>query len=377
MNGGWAFALGCMGVSFYMTYFCLIKLLQAREKVTGGSFSEIAEAAMGKPGRYVLDLFLSLMLYGFVIALAFFTIINLKNVVDGILEQEIPEWYLGKKTILIYFLQLGVFLFVVTAPLCFVRRIEKFAFTYIIADFLILITAITIVVFAGIHISEKEEGWGDGVPILNQSTWLTMIGSSIYSFEGIGCVIPVLEVTANPKKFPRLLLYVMMTSLILFTGFGEFCLFVYGKELEGKPLITMNLPDGPVIWILKSFFSINVIISISLCAFPANNIIESYIFAPSTHKETPMRYWLTNLFRSVLIAVSIGLCISMGTALDKFNSIIGTVTATPVVFMIPCIAHYKLCSPTPGEKFLDIIIVAIAMIILVYCTTFTVMTWND
>lgn len=187
---------------------------------------------------------------------------------------------------------IGVFLFIVTAPLCFVRRIEKFAFTYVIADFLILITAITILIYAGIHISEKKV-WGEGVEMLNTSTWLTMIGSAIYSFEGIGVVIPILEVTANPKQFPKLLLAVMLTNVILFTGFGEFCLFVYGSELEGKPLITMNLPDGPIIWTLKAVFSINVIISISLCAFPANNIIERYVF--SGMKDTKVKYWLVNL----------------------------------------------------------------------------------
>lgn len=183
-------------------------------------------------------------------------------------------------------LRLGIFLFIVTAPLCFVRRIEKFAFTYVIADVLMLLTTITIVIFAWIHVSEKKTGWGEGVVMLNESTWLTMIGSAIYAFEGIGVVIPILDITENPKEFPKILLCVMLTSLVLFTGFGEFCLFVYGTELEGNPLVTMLLPNGPVIWILKTVFSINVIISISLCAFPANNIIESYVFGKMKDSRT-------------------------------------------------------------------------------------------
>ena len=190
---------------------------------------------------------------------------------------------------------LGIFVFLVTTPLIFVRRIEKLAFTYVIADFLILITAITIIVYAILHIQEKGfEKWGEGVPAINESTWLTMIGSSIYSFEGIGVVLPIMEVTANPKQFPKILLLVMLTNAILFTGFGEFCLFVYGaKELEGKPLITMNLPDGPVIYTLKAVFSFNVVVSIALCSFPANNIIESYVFRKLP--ESKKKFWLINL----------------------------------------------------------------------------------
>jgi len=37
------------------------------------------------------------MLYGFVIAQAFFTIVNLKDVVDGISGKDVPEYLIGKK----------------------------------------------------------------------------------------------------------------------------------------------------------------------------------------------------------------------------------------------------------------------------------------
>ena len=94
--------------------------------------------------------------------------------------------------------------------------------------------------FASIHISEKKV-WGDGVDLINKSTWLTMIGSAVFSFEGIGVVLPIIEVTENPKQFPMILLAVLITNMLLYTSFGEFCLFVYGNELEGRPLITMNL----------------------------------------------------------------------------------------------------------------------------------------
>jgi len=202
-----------------------------------------------------------------------------------------------------------------------------------------------------------------------------MIGSSIYSFEGIGVVLPILEVTAVPEQFPKILLLVMLTSAIFFTGFGEFCLFVYGaKELEGKPLITMNLPQSPAIYTLNAVFSISVIISMGLCTFPANTTIEGYIYKGQDTKKT---YWLINLQRTVFLAVSMALCIALGNNLDKFNSVVGTVTATPVVFMIPCIAHWRLCNPTLGQKVMDGVVIAFACLVFLICTGFTVMTWNN
>ena len=173
------------------------------------------------------------------------------------------------------------------------RRIEKFAFTYIFADILIFVTAITIIVFATIHIKEKGYQWGVGVEILNENTWLTMIGSAIYSFEGVGVVLPILDICEDKSKFPKILLAVMVTNVILYSTFGEYCLFVYGNELVGKPLITMNLPNIPIVWAIKGIFCINVIVSVSLMCFPANNITEGYLY--KNMKESKLKYWVINL----------------------------------------------------------------------------------
>jgi len=84
-------------------------------------------------------------------------------------------------------------------PFVLVRRMEKFAFTHALADILIFTTAIMIIVFAILHVVDKNGKWGDGIQVFNDATWLTIIGSAIYSYEGIGTVLPILEVTENPK----------------------------------------------------------------------------------------------------------------------------------------------------------------------------------
>ncbi len=114
-------------------------------------------------------------------------------------------------------------------PLCLVRKIEKFSITHIFADMLILITTIVILVYAMMQLS--EHGWGNNVPLLNKATWLNMIGSAVYSYEGIGVVLPLLEVTEKPEMYPKILFYVLLTVMVLYVGFGEFCLFVYGDLL--------------------------------------------------------------------------------------------------------------------------------------------------
>lgn len=174
------------------------------------------EEALGKKGKVITDILIFFMQLGFVIALSYFAITSMKSVMEAILDK--PD---------IDILYLGLGIFVLSVPFVLVRRMEKFAFTHMLADILIFTTAIMILIFAILHV--KDNGWGKGIQVINESTWLTMIGSAIFSYEGIGTVLPILEVTEKPKDFPRILLYVLITNMVLYTGFGEFCMFVYGN----------------------------------------------------------------------------------------------------------------------------------------------------
>jgi hypothetical protein len=72
---------------------------------------------------------------------------------------------------------------VIATPFVLVRQMEKFAFTHALADILIFTTAIMIIVFSVLHVVKNDGKWGEGIQIINESTWLTIIGSAIYSYE--------------------------------------------------------------------------------------------------------------------------------------------------------------------------------------------------
>jgi amino acid permease len=97
LNGGWGFTLFAMVFSFFVTYYCVIKLVEARDKIPDGpSYSEICNVAMGKKGKYVVDVFIFIMQLGFVIGLSYFAITSMKSVVDGIFDTQIELLYVGK-----------------------------------------------------------------------------------------------------------------------------------------------------------------------------------------------------------------------------------------------------------------------------------------
>jgi amino acid permease len=104
-------------------------------------------------------------------------------------------------------------------------------------------------------------------------------------------------------------------------------------------------------------------------------IAESYLFKklPNSIKKT----WMINILRLIILGSCIEICILLGDSLDKFNSIIGTFAATPVAFLFPCLLHYKMCNPTLTGKILDICVIIFSMIALVFCSAYTLYTWND
>lgn len=58
-NGGWLWAMVSMFLSFILTLVCILKLIDARNVLGGGSFSEIGFHALGRKGKIAADIFMA------------------------------------------------------------------------------------------------------------------------------------------------------------------------------------------------------------------------------------------------------------------------------------------------------------------------------
>lgn len=75
--------------------------------------------------------------------------------------------------------------------LSFVRKIEKFAVTHIFADVMIVLTVIVCCIYGGLYMKQNGGGRLDTVYAFNPVTWSSSIGFSVFSYEGIGTVLPI------------------------------------------------------------------------------------------------------------------------------------------------------------------------------------------
>jgi len=79
------------------------------------------------------------------------------------------------------------------------RKIEKFNIFHVFGDLVVLITIFSVVFFACKTIYEQGGANLEGIQPINQTMFLNSIGFSIFVFEGIPVVLPLMDVTEKPE----------------------------------------------------------------------------------------------------------------------------------------------------------------------------------
>jgi hypothetical protein len=73
--------------------------------------------------------------------------------------------------------------------------------------------------------------------------WYDAIGFSVYTYEGIGVILPIMEVTEKKEDYYKLLCITVSLICAVYIAFGEYTLIAWGDTPNfDKPLITSSLP---------------------------------------------------------------------------------------------------------------------------------------
>jgi amino acid permease len=143
-----------------------------------------------------------------------------------------------------------------------------------------------------------------------------------------------------------------------------------------QPLIIDSLPPQQVlVWIIKVLFSFNLVFSYPLIIHPANNVLESYLFG--SWKKSKKRQWSKNVSRTIIVFISCVVSIFVWDNLDKFLSVVGALTCTPIAFTLPTWFHLKVSAKTDFERRSDKVLIGLSLVIMVWCTFYAFYTWND
>lgn len=354
-------------LSAALTIYCAFLLLEVRKKIDSSSYTDIGQRLYGPWGARAVNLTVACSQTLFCCGYINFIIVNLHS----IFHQQFG-WDKNDMT------WTGVGCFFIFAGLCFVRKIEIFASTHVFANVMICVTMLYVIVEGGFDIKNKGDfTLGGGTPPV-ASTFATAIGFSIYSYEGIGIVLPVQDVTANPESYPKIVIAVISVVALLYVLFGTFCISAWGNEI--LPLVTSNVdsePDAPK-WLnytIKILFMVNLLFSYPLVLYPAHIIIENIIY--SGWEKSKKRQWSKNITRSLLVAFTVVFTLVTSDKIEKLLSFNGALFCTPVAFMFPAAFHLKAVANDKCSKATDITILVFSFAVMIFCTFMGIKTWND
>lgn len=320
LNGGMVFSnlilVGIASLSFY----CFILLVNTRFKVDG-SYGDIGGILYGKTLRILILSSIVLSQVGFVAAYIVFTSENLQAFILAV--SDCRTWIDIKYLVL---MQLIVFL-----PLSLIRDISKLGATALIADAFILLGLIFLYYY-DIFTIVSQHGVSDIVSF-NPHDWTLFIGTAIFTFEGIGLIIPIQESMKKPRNFTPVLGGVMIIITVVFLSMGTLSYAAYGSAT--KTVVILNLPqDNKFVNAVQFLYSLAILLSTPLQLHPAIRITENGLFSRSG-KYNPYIKWQKNVFRFFFVIMCSLIAWGGAGDLDKFVALVGSFACVPLVYVYP------------------------------------------
>ena len=363
-NGGILFSSITLITVSLISGLCFYLLLECRKQCGGGGYGELGAAIGGPRLRGVILGSITISQIGFVCAGTIFVAENLFSFLDAVTPNHVTP--LGTNALI------GLQL-IVLIPLALIRNISKLGPSALLADFFIFFGLIYIWYF---DISTlATQGLHKTVELFNPRDFTLTIGSSIFTFEGIGLILPIQSSMAQPEKFPRLLYIVMVIITIIFTSIGALCYATFGSHTSVE--IISNFPQtSKLVNAVQFLYSIAVLVGSPVQLFPATRIIETSLFGErASGKRSSATKWKKNAFRTGLTVLCVVIAILGASDLDKFVALIGSFACVPLVYIYPALLHYKGVAESRWMKAGDVGLMVVGFGAMVYTTVITVSRW--
>ncbi|XP_057366705.2 neutral amino acid uniporter 4-like [Daphnia carinata] len=327
------------------------------------SYADVTETAFqtgsqqfvkhAKLARVLVNLFICITQLGFCCVYLVFASTNLKQVVDYYAPH--LQWDVRK------------FMCLVTIPLIFLnwlRDLKLLAPVSLLAN--ILQSSSIVIVFYYIA--------RDGLPPMASTpafnNWIGVslfFGTVVFSFEGIGLILPIQKDMRHPRDFEGWngilnVAMVLVTCLALEMGFYGY--LKYGAEIQGS--ITLNLPQDEILARLVKVFMVLAIFG----SYTMQFYVPIPILWPVLEKkiETFNKHPLVSelVFRTLLVLLTLCLAAAI-PKIDLYISLVGAMTGSLLALIFPPIL--EIVTRWPGVS--KMVIVKNFLIVIFGLTGFT------
>ncbi|OCK81835.1 hypothetical protein K432DRAFT_403454 [Lepidopterella palustris CBS 459.81] len=364
-NGGILFSSITLVTVSLVSCLCFRLLLQCRARY-GGGYGDLGETIGGPRLRSLILASIAISQIGFVCAGIIFTAENLYSFLDAVTGYH-PT---ALSTSALIVLQL-----IALIPLALIRNISKLGPVALLADVCILL-GLTYIYYYDISSIAVHGGLNKTIELFNPRDFTLTVGSAIFTFEGIGLILPIQSSMKEPQKFDRLLYIVMSIITVIFTSVGALCYGTFGSRTSTE--VISNFPQSSrLVNAVQFLYSLAVLVGTPVQLFPALRIMEGKLFGHLSGKRDSLAKWKKNTFRAGVIIVC-GFIAAVGASdLDKFVALIGSFACVPLVYIYPALLHYKAVASSRLVRFGDLLMIAVGFAAMVYTTSITILRWTQ
>ncbi|KXN91636.1 Vacuolar amino acid transporter 3 [Leucoagaricus sp. SymC.cos] len=350
-NGGLLLSSGLFVFIAAISLYSFLLLTKAKF-VVSGSFGDIGGVLYGPWMRYAILTSIVISQLGFVATYTIFVAENLRAFTMAVSE-----------CLRIYSVQVFIYSqLIIFLPLALIRDIAKLSTAALIAD--VFIFAGLIYIFGSEMLILAQRGIGE-VKMFNPTDFPLFIGTAVFSFEGIGLVVPITDAMKEPHKFPKVLTGVMFFLTLLFGGAGALSYLTFGKDIHTVVLVNLD-PKNKVVLTVQFFYALAILLSVPLQLFPAVRIIENGLFTRSGKGNNQVK-WMKNCFRFSMVMVCAVVSSYGAKDLDKFVAFVGCFACVPLCYVYPALLHLKACARTRKQKIADVTMITFGL----FCSFYT------
>lgn len=322
--------IGCMALhTMVLLVKCKIKAVSMGHDVV--TFGDLAQLTLGKVGMMAVNIFLIFTQIGFCCAYVVYIGQNTKILLDVDWPWEV----------------FALVWLVVLVLLSWIRTLKNVAPISTVANVMIGFGVLVIFTASLMSLAKKSK---QGIPLnvnwfVDWSNLPSMMGIAIYSFEGIGFVLPSQTVAKKQESFIKILTSCIILIASVYLVFGAFGYIGFGSNTQEQILENLISTFGHQrAWrVLIKVLTVALIFAITatypLQLFVATDILEEKIFDLST--KSKKTYWLQNNFRAFLVILTAFIAISV----PKFGlliGLIGSLGSASLQFIFPSLIWLKL-----------------------------------
>lgn len=268
--------------------------------------------------RNTVNIFLCITQFGFCTVYILFVADNIRQVIEAYTSLHVYFW--------VY--ELAIFMLLI--PYTSIRQLKMLAPFSMLAN---VLTVIGLVITLFYCFSDLPSVY-DRPAVASFSTLPLYFGIAIFTFEGIGVVLPVENKMKTPEVFGGwfgVIDLAMTIAMVLYAAMGFYGYLRFGKAVQGS--ITLNLPCHEGLYAaVKVMFAVAIFITYGIQFYVPIEILWPSVEDQLTHHllithgEYLLRYFF--LFVTFVLAATI-------PHLDLMISLVGTMSSSAIALVFP------------------------------------------